>query len=61
MGEVTRYGDSKKAGEPENKEVVRTLVEKNPEDILKRTMLRRKKISFKEEVEVLGLEQESGE
>ena len=58
--EVTRDGDSKKAGETENKAVVRTVVEKNPEDIFKRTMLRKKKIMFKEEVEVLGLEQESG-
>ena len=47
-----------KAGEPENKEVVRTLVEKIPQDILRQTTLRRKKESFK--VELLGLDQESG-
>ena len=45
----------------ENKEVVRTLVEKIPEDILRRTKLQKKNVSFKEEVEHLGLDQESGE
>ena len=60
-GEVTHDGGSKKAGEPENKEVVRTLVEKTPKDILRRTTLRRKKVSFKKEVKDLRLDQESGE
>ena len=50
-----------KDGEPEIKDVVRTLVEKIPEGILRRTTLRRKKILFKEEVEDLGLGQEYGE
>ena len=36
------------AGDPENKEVVRTLVEKIPEQILKQTKPRRKRVSFKE-------------
>ena len=53
--------NSLKNGEPENKEVVRTLVEKISEDILKQTTLRRKLVSFKEEVDDLGLDQESGE
>ena len=48
----------KKAREPEHKEVVRSLVERIPEDILERTTLRKKRVSFKEEV---GLDQESGE
>ena len=50
-----------KAGVIENKEVVRTLIEKIPAGILRRTTLQRKKVSFKEEVEDLGLGQESGE
>ena len=37
------------------------MVEKIPEDILRRTMLRREKVTFKEEVECLALDQESGE
>ena len=41
--------------------MVRTLIEKIPEGILRRTTLRRKNVSFKEEVEDLGLDQESGE
>ena len=47
--EVSVDEDSMKARQPENKEVVRTLVEKTPEEILRRTTLRRKKVSFKEE------------
>ena len=37
------------------------LVESIPEDILERTMVRKKKVGFKEEAEHLGLSQESGE
>ena len=40
---------------------MRTLVEKIPEDILRRTTFWKKKWSFKEEAEHLGLDQESGE
>ena len=44
--------------QPDDKEVVRTLVKKVPEDILRRTTFRKKKVSFKEEAEHLGLDQE---
>ena len=47
-GEVTRDGDSMKAEEPENSAII-------PEEILKRATLRRKRVTFKEEVEHLGL------
>ena len=40
---------------------MQSLVERIPEDILKRTMVRKKKVAFKEEAEHLGLGQESGE
>ena len=59
--ENTHGGNSMKAREPKNKEVVRSLVERIPEDILRRTKLRRKRVSLKEGVEPLGLDQESGE
>ena len=59
--EILSDENSLKIGEPENKEVVRRLVENIPEDILRQTTLRRKKVSLKEEVEQLGLDQESGE
>ena len=39
---------------------MQSLVERIPEDILERTMVR-KKVAFKEEAEHLGLGQESGE
>ena len=45
----------------DEKEVVQSLVERIPEDQLKRTMVRKKKVAFKEEAEHLGLGQESGE
>ena len=40
---------------------MQSLAERIPENILKRTMVRKKKVAFKEEVEHLGLSQESGE
>ena len=46
--------------ELESKKAVRTLVEKIPEQILIQNLLRRKR-SFKEVAEVLGVVQESGE
>ena len=52
------YLEEKKTDE---KEVVQSLVERIPEDILKRTMVRKKKVAFKEEAEHLGLGQVSGE
>ena len=60
-GEVTHDGDSMEAGEPEKREVVRALVEKTPEDILRRTTLRKKRVSFKEEIEDLGQNHQSWE
>ena len=53
--------DSLKEKKPDEKEVVQSLVARIPDDILKRTMVRKKKVSFKEEVDHLGLGQESGE
>ena len=43
------------------KEVVQSLVDKIPDDILELTRVRKKKVAFKEEAEHLGLGQESGE
>ena len=43
-----------------NREVVRTLVERIPEQVLRRTVIRNKRALFKEEVEHLGLDQDSG-
>ena len=53
-GEVTNGGNSMKAREPENKEVLRSLVEKTPVDVLRQKTLQRKRVSFKKEVEDLG-------
>ena len=53
--------DSSKERKPDGKEVVQSLVERIPEDILERTMFRKKKVAFKEEAERLGLSQESRE
>ena len=46
---------------PDGKEVVQSLVDKIPDDILERTRVRKKKVAFKEEAEHLGVGQESGE
>ena len=59
--EATHGKDSMIGKQPDYKEVERILVEKNPEDLLRRTTFRKKKVSFKEEAEHLGLDQESGE
>ena len=54
--------DSSKERKPDEKEVVQSLVERIPEDILERTMVwKKKKVAFKEEAEHLGLSQESGD
>ena len=45
----------------DGKEVVQSLVDKIPDDILERTWVRKKKVAFRGEAEQLGLEQESGE
>ena len=39
---------------------MRALVERIPEELLRRTTIRKKRVSFKEEDEHLGLDQESG-
>ena len=58
-GEAAQGKDSTKR-QTDCKEVVRTLVEKIPEDILRQTTLRKKKVTFKKEAEHLGPDQESG-
>ena len=45
----------------DGKEIVQSLVDKIPDDILERTRVKKKKVAFKEEVEHLGTRQESGE
>ena len=40
---------------------MQSLVEKIPEEILRQIMVRKKKVTFREEAEHLGLGQESGE
>ena len=45
----------------DGKEVVQSLVDKIPDCILERPGVRKKKVAFMEEVEHLGLGQESGE
>ena len=54
-------GEDSTIRQPDGKEVVRTLVEKIPEDRLRQTSLRKKKVTFKKEAEHLGPDQESGE
>ena len=53
--------DSLKEKKPDEKEVVQSLVERIAEDILERTMVKKKKVAFKEEAEHLGLSEGSGE
>ena len=60
-GEAAHGEDSTIGKQPDDKEVVRVLVEKNPDNILRQTTFRKKKVTFKEEVEHLGPDQESGE
>ena len=45
----------------DGKEVVQSLADKIPDDILERTRARKKKVAFNEEVEHLGIGQESAE
>ena len=54
-------GEDSTIRQPDDKEVMRTLVEKIPEDILRQTTLRKKKVTFKKEAEHLGPDQKSGE
>ena len=56
------YGeDSLKEKQHDDKDVAQSLVEKIPEERLRRTMVPKKKVTFREEAEHLGLGQESGE
>ena len=50
-----------KVTNPDGKEVVQSLVEKIPDDILEQTRVRKKKVAFKKEAEYLERGQESGE
>ena len=54
-------GENSLKDKSDEKEVVQSLVDKTPDDILERTQVRKKKVAFKEEAEHLGLGQESGE
>ena len=54
-------GSTSKVTNPDGKQVVQSLVEKIPVDILGQTRVRKKRVEFKEEAEYLGLGQESGE
>ena len=59
--ETVGNADSLRGSVTDGKEVVRSLVDKMPDNILERTQVRKKKVAFKEEAEHLGLGQESGE
>ena len=59
--ETANKTDSLKGSVTESKDVVRLLVDKIPENILEQTKVRKKKVTFKEGTEHLGLDQESGE
>ena len=52
---------SLKEKQPDDKEVVQSLVENIPEEIPRQTIVRKKKVSIREEAEHPGLGQESGE
>ncbi|XP_063720211.1 myosin-11-like [Symsagittifera roscoffensis] len=58
--ETVGNADSPRGSVTDGKEVVRSLVDKIPDNILERTQVRKKKVAFKEEAEHLGLGQESG-
>ena len=59
--ETVGNADSLRGSNTDGKEVVRSLVDKIPDNILERSQVRKKKVAFKEEAEHLGLGQESGE
>ena len=52
-GGIAHSEDSMKEIQPGDQKVVQKLVEKIPEDILRRTTFRKKKVSFSEEAEHL--------
>ena len=47
--------NTSKVTKPDGKEVVQSLLEKIPDDIIEQTRVRKKKMAFKEEAEYLGL------
>ena len=55
--ETVGNADSLRGSVTDGKEVVRSLVDKIPDNILERTQVRKKKVAFKEEAEHLGLGQ----
>ena len=59
--ETVNNTDSSKGSVTDSKDVVRSLVDKIPENILEQTKVRKKKVAFKEGAEHLRLGQESGE
>ena len=61
MSGIVSDGNTSKVTNPDGKEVVQSLVEKIPADILEQTRVRKKRVEFKEEAEYLGLGQESVE
>ena len=58
---IVSDGNTSKVINPDGKEVVQSLVEKIPADILEQIRVRKKRVEFKEQAEYLGLGQESGE
>ena len=61
-GEAAAHGEDSTIGkQPDDEEVVRTLVEKIPQDTLRQTTFRKNKVTFKKESEHLGPDQESEE
>ena len=59
--ETVNNTDSSRGSVTDSKDVVRSLVDKIPENILEQTKVRKKKVTYKEDTEHLGLGQESGE
>ena len=59
--ETVNNTDSSRGSVTDSKDVVRSLVDKIPENILEQTNVRKKKVTFKEDTEHLGLGQQSGE
>ena len=59
--ETVGNADSLRGSVTDGDEVVLSLVDKIPDNILERTQVRKKKVALKEEAEHLGLGQESGE
>ena len=60
-GEAAYGEDSLKEKQFDGNDVMQSLVEKIPEEILRRNMVRKNKVTFNEEAELLGLGRESGE